>query len=127
MRRDWRPDGGDGPHALALTCPVTCGGGVFSWGRNGKGELGLGQAEAGLAPPRRVLGGVLARRTSPLLHIACGAHYCLVAGAQADDVVGWGDGSKLQLGPTPRGGDGCLLYTSPSPRDRQKSRMPSSA
>ena len=25
------------------------------------------------------------------------------------------------------GGWGCLLYTSPSPRDRQKSRMPSSA
>ena len=24
-------------------------------------------------------------------------------------------------------GSGCLLYTSPSPRDRQKSRMPSSA
>ena len=24
-------------------------------------------------------------------------------------------------------GDSCLLYTSPSPRDRQKSRMPSSA
>ena len=24
-------------------------------------------------------------------------------------------------------GDICLLYTSPSPRDRQKSRMPSSA
>ena len=23
--------------------------------------------------------------------------------------------------------NGCLLYTSPSPRDRQKSRMPSSA
>ena len=28
----------------------------------------------------------------------------------------------------PEGGGGsCLLYTSPSPRDRQKSRMPSSA
>ena len=27
----------------------------------------------------------------------------------------------------PAGDDGCLLYTSPSPRDRQKSRMPSSA
>src|SRR5674476_50578 len=27
----------------------------------------------------------------------------------------------------PRLGCGCLLYTSPSPRDRQKSRMPSSA
>ena len=26
-----------------------------------------------------------------------------------------------------RVGDDCLLYTSPSPRDRQKSRMPSSA
>ena len=25
------------------------------------------------------------------------------------------------------GPNGCLLYTSPSPRDRQKSRMPSSA
>ena len=25
------------------------------------------------------------------------------------------------------GAKGCLLYTSPSPRDRQKSRMPSSA
>ena len=25
------------------------------------------------------------------------------------------------------GDNGCLLYTSPSPRDRQKSRMPSSA
>ena len=25
------------------------------------------------------------------------------------------------------GGHSCLLYTSPSPRDRQKSRMPSSA
>ena len=32
--------------------------------------------------------------------------------------------SVLQLLKLP---DGCLLYTSPSPRDRQKSRMPSSA
>ena len=31
-------------------------------------------------------------------------------------------------GPKPAGkAKGCLLYTSPSPRDRQKSRMPSSA
>ena len=29
--------------------------------------------------------------------------------------------------PVSRDGKGCLLYTSPSPRDRQKSRMPSSA
>ena len=35
---------------------------------------------------------------------------------------GWSDG-KL----TYHTSIGCLLYTSPSPRDRQKSRMPSSA
>ena len=34
-----------------------------------------------------------------------------------------GVGTKLELAQTV----GCLLYTSPSPRDRQKSRMPSSA
>ncbi|WP_460366275.1 hypothetical protein, partial [Staphylococcus aureus] len=27
----------------------------------------------------------------------------------------------------PLGGDSCLLYTSPSPRDTERSRMPSSA
>ena len=38
-----------------------------------------------------------------------------------------GDGGYLS-GEDGRGGrGGCLLYTSPSPRDRQKSRMPSSA
>src|SRR5665213_3687100 len=31
---------------------------------------------------------------------------------------------EVRAGPGPKG---CLLYTSPSPRDRQKSRMPSSA
>ena len=35
-------------------------------------------------------------------------------------------GSTRKLG-RQKGGGGCLLYTSPSPRDRQKSRMPSSA
>ena len=34
---------------------------------------------------------------------------------------------RLLKGATPRLIDDCLLYTSPSPRDRQKSRMPSSA
>ena len=37
---------------------------------------------------------------------------------------------QLGLAPAAPGADGernCLLYTSPSPRDRQKSRMPSSA
>ena len=31
------------------------------------------------------------------------------------------------VGPNGAGKSTCLLYTSPSPRDRQKSRMPSSA
>ena len=31
------------------------------------------------------------------------------------------------IGYTPKSRKACLLYTSPSPRDRQKSRMPSSA
>ena len=43
-----------------------------------------------------------------------------------------GDVMKLQIKCEPSGNthvikDVCLLYTSPSPRDRQKSRMPSSA
>ena len=37
-------------------------------------------------------------------------------------------GSSLKIGELPKElPDPCLLYTSPSPRDRQKSRMPSSA
>ena len=34
---------------------------------------------------------------------------------------------KVLLAESDALGHGCLLYTSPSPRDRQKSRMPSSA
>ena len=33
----------------------------------------------------------------------------------------------LRIEVSPESSIGCLLYTSPSPRDRQKSRMPSSA
>ena len=45
----------------------------------------------------------------------------------------WGEPSQLEPNQTLLGGELrlafflCLLYTSPSPRDRQKSRMPSSA
>ena len=46
-------------------------------------------------------------------------------------VVGWGARRPPFRGHNPPfkppGPKGCLLYTSPSPRDRQKSRMPSSA
>ena len=40
----------------------------------------------------------------------------------------WGDKTVImETGEIARQASGCLLYTSPSPRDRQKSRMPSSA
>ena len=45
-----------------------------------------------------------------------------IAAGSGDDLVFAGAGDDLIFG-----GLGCLLYTSPSPRDRQKSRMPSSA
>ena len=46
-----------------------------------------------------------------------------LAAALIDGLVdGGADVTDIGCGPTP-----CLLYTSPSPRDRQKSRMPSSA
>ena len=38
-----------------------------------------------------------------------------------------GDTRVMLLAPVVENQKGCLLYTSPSPRDRQKSRMPSSA
>ena len=94
---------GDGPHALALS-----GGHVLSWGRNTHGELGCGEHGAGAGSPRRVLSGALAARTAPLVRIAAGAHFSLACGVHADDVVGWGDGSKMQLG---AGAGGDVLWT----------------
>ena len=44
---------------------------------------------------------------------------CVQIAVQGTDT----SGAPLRLGDA----KGCLLYTSPSPRDRQKSRMPSSA
>ena len=38
-----------------------------------------------------------------------------------------GDVNISTLGSDGGGGGGCLLYTSPSPRDKRQSRMPSSA
>ena len=45
-------------------------------------------------------------------------------------VVNFGSNSDVLIKVADKNGNsqlGCLLYTSPSPRDRQKSRMPSSA
>ena len=43
-----------------------------------------------------------------------------------DDFEATGMGSHFEIGYTKKIGN-CLLYTSPSPRDRTRSRMPSSA
>ena len=40
---------------------------------------------------------------------------------KTNETIQWEDGNEYPLVKL------CLLYTSPSPRDRQKSRMPSSA
>ena len=54
-----------------------------------------------------------------------------IAQRAAHDIEGWGEEQAEGGDPGHAGEDGraqrCLLYTSPSPRDRQKSRMPSSA
>ena len=49
------------------------------------------------------------------------------AGEGSDEAGGLADKAKDLLGGASDKLPGCLLYTSPSPRDRQKSRMPSSA
>ena len=58
---------------------------------------------------------------------AAGAAFAMAYGkpgwAQAPLVIKY---SHVVANDTPKG-KGCLLYTSPSPRDRTRSRMPSSA
>ena len=61
----------------------------------------------------------LAKRLIPCLDVDAGR---VVKGVNFVDIKDAGDPVEAAR----RYGD-CLLYTSPSPRDRQKSRMPSSA
>ena len=64
---------------------------------------------------------VLAGRVGCKLKVAVGSMNVELA-----EIRAWVDGELDE----PRAsvvGNACLLYTSPSPRDRQKSRMPSSA
>ena len=69
-------------------------------------------------------------RIIDLSAVVSGPMAAVVLADQGAEVIkveppGWGDGVRY-LGAS-RGGVSCLLYTSPSPRDRTRSRMPSSA
>ena len=88
---------GDGPHALALT-DVRSGGRVVVWGRNERGELGVGMGELATCAPRLVTNGALAGRREPLRHVAAGGRFSLVSGSRPDDVFGWGEAGRKQLG-----------------------------
>ena len=70
-----------------------------------------------LPAPEPLINGILFRGTLAALYGPSGVGKSFVAMAMAMSVA---SGSPWQ-------GHDCLLYTSPSPRDRQKSRMPSSA
>ena len=50
-----------------------------------------------------------------------------ITGLKEDNEYTISVGAMTVNGPRPNTPNTCLLYTSPSPRDRQKSRMPSSA
>ena len=108
--------------ALSLTSPAVAGGGVSisSYGQRALLIQGGGQSvllnpykavgcAAGLPEPRLTAGVVLANSE--------------LADEGARDVAG----GRFLVQPGSYRIGGCLLYTSPSPRDRTRSRMPSSA
>ena len=70
----------------------------------------------------------------PLVAVLSRHHECLVDGVKVDVHLGPSPGgtflqvlTSAHLSRTPPEDNGCLLYTSPSPRDKRQSRMPSSA
>ena len=87
------------------------------------GELAQGMAGLRVG----VLGGYFDR------HATAAAREAVQSAARvlgATDVVQWPSAEEARAAAfilTAAEGGSCLLYTSPSPRDRQKSRMPSSA
>ena len=61
------------------------------------------------------------------IEVAAAVPTFISAGFGADEIRGGSLQNEIQGGPGPDVIYGCLLYTSPSPRDRTRSRMPSSA
>ena len=109
-----------------------------NWGDGGPSPLGLVVLRylmRAMSSARRLL--LLASLTT--LISACGAGESNVVTGNRDGVLHYGNGTEPQgLDPHVVTGvpenhiiralfEGCLLYTSPSPRDKRQSRMPSSA
>ena len=84
---------------------------------DGDGRIGMGKGKAREVPLAVSKAMDQARRN--MLKVS------LKNGSVHHNVIGEHGASRVLLAPAPAGT--CLLYTSPSPRDRQKSRMPSSA
>ena len=67
------------------------------------------------------------KTSTPLDHIG---HYSVEPGSTAGNIENFFGVAQIPMGlmgPLLVNGEHCLLYTSPSPRDRTRSRMPSSA
>src|SRR5665811_1974901 len=84
-----------------------------------------GDAVAGLVIESRELRGCLGEIYSVLNETLRAERACGDVGQHGRVVVGCHPVAAHDF--KLRGDDGCLLYTSPSPRDRTRSRMPSSA
>ena len=97
-----------GPETEKLFCEAIKGAGTVVW----NGPMGVFEFD-------KFAGGTLAVAKAVA---DSGAVSIIGGGDSAAAVAKLGFGDKMTHIST-----GCLLYTSPSPRDRQKSRMPSSA
>eukprot|EP00828_Plagiopyla_frontata_P006252 TRINITY_DN12699_c0_g2_i1.p1 TRINITY_DN12699_c0_g2~~TRINITY_DN12699_c0_g2_i1.p1 ORF type:complete len:113 (+),score=22.78 TRINITY_DN12699_c0_g2_i1:3-341(+) len=64
------------------------------------------------------------KKDVPLIPRECFDEIYAVDGGSTDGTVEYLESQSIKVFPQSKS---CLLYTSPSPRDRQKSRMPSSA
>ena len=72
--------------------------------------------------------GVLSFNTgSDLAKVSIRDIYFAMSKGKLDKTIAEGDSSTSPRSMNAAHNENCLLYTSPSPRDRQKSRMPSSA
>ena len=83
----------------------------------------MGIHTANLEPPKAIVVGSDRARLEPILAALTTAGYTAMALAYDDDLGASALAQAADLAVFAH----CLLYTSPSPRDRQKSRMPSSA